>query len=284
MEYLKPGIYFGLDEKIYFRDSALSRSDIMKLLDTPNSYWKNSYLNPGREASSTSPEMEYGSAFDSLLFEPELFKKKYQRVGIDEWDIHKVKISEKDYYKIIDSIKVLRKGVNSTLFLSGGLAQVTIVYEDGGILYRTRHDYFTPVCSSDFKTARTIEESHIKRAFKEYGYDVQLFMYKRARQRVREQLRNGSAGVYGKVDKAFFAKFMAAELNEFIFVIQRKTEPYPYTVLMPEEDTEYSGQTQMLRAAKIYLQNHAQYGDKEWPVCDGKVKPFSMFYGVREDQ
>lgn len=279
---LEPGIYFGLDENVYHADRAISRSNIVDVLDTPNTYWKNSWMNPERKAGKMSDPMKYGSAFDCLMFEPKLFEQKYQVVPIDTWAEDKIKISYEDYFKIVNSIKVLRAGKDSRLFLSGGMPQVTIVFDWRGRRYRTRHDYFTPVQSADFKTTRSLKERHLKSAFDEYGYDIQLALYRMSRKIFKEQFLAGKANIYGNVDPMFFDRFMADEINEFTFIFQRSSAPFPFEALFPEDDTENSGIDKIIRADAIFEKNLTRYGLKEWPVCEGKLRGFSMFYGFKE--
>lgn len=281
LEPLTPGIYFGLPEERYFADSAISRSDIMNLLDTPNTYWANSWMNKAKKPRDSTAQMDYGSAFDCLLFEPEIFQLKYEVIGGGEWGTGKEKIAYKDYMAMIDSIRVLREGKNSSLFLSGGVPQVVIVYEENGLLFRTRHDYFTPVVSNDFKTAWSLTEHHIQKAFAIYGYDIQLNRYKRSRRRFKEQFRRGEAEIYGAVSDKFFNDFMESSLDEFMFIFQRKTAPYPYEILRADEGTDESGEDKTRKAVEIYNFNLKKYGTSEWPVCEGKLKDFSMFYGIR---
>lgn len=279
---LEPGIYFDLPEEHYHADKALSRSDIVNLLDTPNTYWLQSWMNPERKRRAASDAMDYGTAFHSLLFEPHLFEKKYQVVPIDAWDSSKKMISHDDYFKIVESIKVLRAGADSSLFLSGGKPEVTVVFDYMGQRFRTRHDYFMPVLSSDFKTSWTLNEHHIKKEFGIRGLDVQLALYKQSRQRFKEQFYLGEAHAYGNVDEKFLNKFLNAEMNEFMFIFQRSTAPFPYLPLMPEEDTEYSGANKIIKAMQIHEKYQQEYGHKPWPVCEGKVKAFSMFHGIKE--
>lgn len=279
---LAPGIYFDLPEEVYFADKALSRSDMLHLLDTPNTYWKNSWMNSERSKIKSSKEMDYGSAFDYMLFTPKLFEKKYQVVPVDVWDNAKKKISLEDYYKIIDSIKVLKAGHESGMYLRGGIPQVTIVFEHSGVRYRVRIDLFKPMLSLDYKTIWSLNERHLKRAFEEYGYDIQMRLYRWARQRFKEQFKAGEAHVYGKVDPKFFRQFMDDELNEFVFLFQRSSAPYPYLPLITEDDTEDHGAQRITDASLIYQKNLELYGTKEWPVCEGKTKAFSITYGIRE--
>ena len=280
---LKPGIYFGLAAELYHKDTALSRSDLVNLLDTPNSYWVNSWMNKNRPARIATDPMEYGEAFHTLLFEPEKFNRTYQILPIDEWVHDKKKIQYVDYMAMVESIKVLRAGANSNLFLSGGYPEVTIVFDEDGIRYRTRHDYFTPVCSPDFKTTISLNEEHLKRDFRKFGYDIQMERYLTSRRRFREQFAAGEAHVYGKVEREFMEKFMRSDIDEFMFIFQRKTKPYPFEPLVPEDDTYDSGADKVRKAVAIYRRHMKEFGPhKEWPVCNGKLKSFSMYYGIRE--
>jgi hypothetical protein len=279
---LAPGIYFNLSDERYHGDPALSRSNMVDLLDTPNSYWKNSWLNGARKRKKASDPMKFGSAFDCLMFEPKVFNDRYQITPIDAWEQHKIKIALEDYNKIIDSIKVLKKGRDSSLFLSAGISQVTIVFDYMGYRFRVRIDWFTPVLSTDFKTANSLAVHHLKWAFSQYGYDIQLWLYRLARSRFKEQFLAGEAEVYGQVDPAFFTKFMEDTNNGFVFIFQRSSEPYPYEPLWPEDDTEENGQMRAEKAVLTYTQYLKSHGTVEWPVCDGKIKRFSMHYGLTQ--
>jgi len=280
---LAPGIYFDLPNEIYQADPALSRTDIVNLLDTPRTYWDMSWMNPDRKKKKQTQEMEYGEAFHMLLFTPKEFEKKYQVVPIDAWADGKKKIAHEEYFRIVESIKVLREGEDSGLFLKGGVGEVTIVFEDEGMLFRTRHDYLTPLFTVDFKTAAELHDEALKRAFRNYGLDVQCALYQRSRQRFKEQYHAGEAHVYGSVNEKFFSNFLNAGMDEFQFIFQRKTDPYPYEPLMPAADTFDSGYDKIQKARKIYYDYMQSYGiTRRWPACSGKAREFSIFFGKRD--
>lgn len=277
---LTPGIYFGLPERTYHADSALSRSDLVALNDTPFTYWEQSWMNPKRRSKEESDEMKYGTAFHCQMFEPERFEKQYFVFPTEQWDNGRIMITDVDHQAIVDSIKVLRKGKDSNLFLSGGMPEVTIVFDAFGMRFRTRHDYLTPVASVDFKTTFSIDEWSLKKSFSRWGYDIQMYLYKLARARFKEQFLAGEAEVFGAVDEEFFKKFLFSEINDFIFIFQRKSPPYPYEALFPEDDTEQSGADKMIYALDVYRHNSKKYGKNAWEVSDGKLKRFSMAYGL----
>lgn len=280
---LAPGIYFSLSAERYHKDRAISRSDMVNLIDTPFTYWEKSWMNAERKRNDATDEQDYGEAFHTLLFEPAKFSSRYHIVAMDEWDQSKQMIAHDDYFKIVESIKVLRAGRDSKLFLSGGMPEVTIVFDFNGVRYRVRIDLLTPaIATVDFKTIFSLEEWHLKQAFKKYGYDIQIFLYKLAIIRFKQQLLLGEAHVYGHVDPAFLSKFMASKTLEFIFIFQRKTPPYPFELLMPEDDTELSGERRASDATIIFRENFERYGTARWPVCEGRAKTFSMIYGIKD--
>lgn len=281
---LAPGIYFGLADEIYFGDPALSRSDILALLDTPNTYWLNSWMNPARESKEKNDEMIFGSAFHALLFEPKEFSKRFFIMPPDKWQTGKHLITSQQFDQLKKSIDVLRAGKHSNLFLRGGMPEVTIVFDDDGVRYRTKHDYLCVPLTTEFKTTVSLEEWHLKNEFRKRALDVQQALYLRSRVRFREQYRAGEAHVYGNVDKAFFRKFMDEELNDFIFIFQRKSPPYPFLPLMPEQDNYDSGMNKIEFTRRIYKQYMDLYGVKvPWPISEGRVKRFSMMYGIAEE-
>lgn len=293
MDDLQPGLYFGLDENVYHSDRALSRSNLVDILDTPYTYWETSWMNPNRVVKTSNPDMEYGKVFHMLLFEPERFEKVYQITPVEAWRHDKLKITLEDYNRIARSIKVLRSGADARLYLSGGKPEVTIVYDDTFTLggeevtyrFRTRHDYFVPILTTDFKTTHTLNERYLQRAYDTYGYDLQMYQYKRSRIRFKEMFKAGQADVYGEteVDKKFWNTFMADEMNEFIFIFLRTKYPYPFDVQIPAMDVEEDGEDKYFTAVQRYHDCLRKYGTKrEWPVCDGKTIEFSKRYGRRE--
>lgn len=277
---LQPGIYFDMPPSIYHADTALSRSNIVALNDTPFSYWEQSWMNPHRKPQVMSEEMEFGDAFHCLMFDPRQFDKRFFVFPLDKWDYNRRMITKENYDKITSAIKVLKEGKDSSLFLSGGQAEVTIVFDAYGVRFRVRIDYLTPVAVVDFKTIYSLHEGTIKKHFDLFGYDVQMFLYKLAVRTFKEQFGRGEAHVYGDVDEKWFDAFMRSEMCDFLFIFQRKSAPYPYEPLFPEDDTEKRGEDKVLNAIEVWKYNWQKYGQRPWEVSNGRVKRFSMQYGI----
>lgn len=281
---LEPGMYFGLPAELYHNDPAISRSDLVNLIDTPRTYWANSHLNPNRERKKKpNKEAEYGEAMHWLLFEPKEFKRRYAIIPYEEMCNTKKNLTSTEFEQMKAQVEVLRECEDSSLFLRGGYPEVTIIFDYAGLRFRTRHDYLMIPSTCDFKTTYTLNEYHIRKEFRERGLDIQMALYKLSRRVFKEQFRTGKAGVYGHVDPKWFQRFMEESLNDFTFVFQRTTEPYPAEPIWPSEDTEDTGLNRIERAVKVYIHNVQKYGySKRWPASRGKLREFSMNYGFKD--
>lgn len=280
---LLPGIYFGLKEEVYHADRALSRSDIVRMLFTPNAYWKESWMNPARKKRDKTPEMIYGAAFHCLLFEPEQFDSRFFMWGVTPGRPDRPVITESEFNTLVASIKVLRAGTDADLFLRNGMPEVTIVFDYDGIRYRVRHDYLGLIITTEFKTARTLEEGYLKKEFRDRGLDIQMALYVLSRICFKEQYRMGKAKVYGNVDPAWFNKFLNADTNDFVIIFQHKTDPHPFEPLLPDMETQGRGQKKIDKMAHIYREYMENYGPTcPWPVSQGKIRDFSMIYGIAD--
>lgn len=290
------GIHFGVPEKIYRRDPALSRSDLVNLLDSPRTYYDKSPMNPARKDDSGKQKdyMLFGEAFHTALFEPEKFKERYNVLVSGQFNdgTGPTKIlTIEQFERIRDAVTVIREGEDSSLFLSGGYGEVVIIFQYAGLRFKTRHDYFTIASTTDFKTTHTLHEGVIKREFEKFGYDIQLALYKLSRRELKKELAKpagqsqyriyGSAHA-GEKRKEFMRKFVEEPIDEFTFIMQRTTAPYPYEALLPDDQTENIGMGRIAQACAIYQYNMHTYGPtKPWPACDGKIKEFSMIYGIK---
>lgn len=76
---MKPGIYTASDlssKDYHAHTESISRSAIMLFDESPQKYWAR-YLNPDRPPEKVTPQMEFGTAFHSLILETSLFDKQY---------------------------------------------------------------------------------------------------------------------------------------------------------------------------------------------------------------
>lgn len=75
--YHKPGIYFGLPEKEYHADPSISTSAIKKLIQDPEEYWDQSFMNPNPPPREVKDHLARGTLWHCRILEPELYDQKY---------------------------------------------------------------------------------------------------------------------------------------------------------------------------------------------------------------
>lgn len=85
------GIYFGLPEADYFADQSLSRSGICTLLQSPEDFWFNSWMNPEKPPEEEKDCLARGKLWHTRILEPHMFEAKYAK-GVFESDLEGVKI------------------------------------------------------------------------------------------------------------------------------------------------------------------------------------------------
>lgn len=75
--HFKPGIYFSMPESVYHADPSLSKSGICSLLESPETFWWNSWMNPDRPPEESRSPLERGKLWHCRLLEPEIFNDRY---------------------------------------------------------------------------------------------------------------------------------------------------------------------------------------------------------------
>ena len=74
---INPGIYTNLSSEEYHGDKAsISRSALMDFKRSPYKYWAK-HLNPGRPKDESKPSWTIGTAFHTMILEPQLFNNNY---------------------------------------------------------------------------------------------------------------------------------------------------------------------------------------------------------------
>lgn len=77
MQRHKPGIYFSLPEAEYHADPSLSKSGITTLLDGPEQYWFESWMNPDKPPEERKDHIERGNLWHCRILEREHFEERY---------------------------------------------------------------------------------------------------------------------------------------------------------------------------------------------------------------
>lgn len=201
------GIYKDLSIEEYHGDaSSISRSSIMELKKSPWHYW-NAYLNPNRPKKEPSDAMNFGSAFHTLVLEPQLFDDQFiiapekvllKDVGRDRYESYKSELDKVEMgslgktllsAKQYDTLNYMRDSVlkheQASRILKDAEVEQSLFWidEHTGIKCKIRPDIWQASIIADLKTTDDASESSFQRAMVDYGYHVQAAMI---REGVRE--------------------------------------------------------------------------------------------------
>lgn len=72
-----PGIYFGMPEAEYHADESFSTSAIKAIIQDPEEYWENSWMNPDRPPEEEKDVLARGKLWHARILQPEVFDEKY---------------------------------------------------------------------------------------------------------------------------------------------------------------------------------------------------------------
>lgn len=290
---LKPGLYFNLPEELYFTDSALSRTSIKQLLESPHEYWLDSPMNPAWKPphlrndtnadKKRKREMEDGKAFHTLLLEPHLFPEQFKVIPGDPLTPDGRPIIERArFMEMKQQVDIVKEMEIPKQLLQDGYPEVTLVWRDEitGAMFKTRHDYFREFCSVDYKTIYRLNDGAVKAHMRTYAYDLQAALYFEARVVLKKLLKEKKAGVWGCNDSAFIKRFMDDPDDMFAFIFQKTEAPYTARMIHLDDDSMEKSALEVLKAKHIYNYNMEKYGTRmKWPVSEGQLEEFSLSYG-----
>lgn len=144
-----------------------------------------------------------------------------------------IPLLEKDYKVVRDMADVLADHKLAMRLLSGGKPEVSAFATDAetGVLRRCRFDYLGPAIGVDYKT--TVDERPRSLAgrygaVKKFGYDTQAAFY------------------------TDVAADLGHPLAEFAFIFQRKTAPYPVTVVTLSPDSIDRARSQIAEGLRMF--------------------------------
>lgn len=276
-EGLKPGIYFGLPFERYLDDPALSHTGIMQLAEDRQVYWLASAMNPHRKEEKTDA-MEKGTQAHLYILEEDKFFEEYM-IQPGAWEDGKKIIRNSEF----DDIKMMKGSVQSDEFarhiIQGGYPEVSIIWEHPiyKIRIKTRHDYFKPKYTTDYKTIFTLENSKLSWRICDKGYDVQSCLYIQARQGIREAIQEGKAGIYGDVSDKFIHDFIDSDEDLFVFLFQRTEYPFPVRCIHLDYDIHANAAGKIIVGIEEYKDCIEKYGsEKIWPSKRKGLEEFSI--------
>ncbi|MEJ8803160.1 PD-(D/E)XK nuclease-like domain-containing protein [Pontibacter sp. H249] len=211
------------------------------------------YFNqPPQKQSST---LVFGSAYHTLVLEPEQFEKEYYclndcekvaEIGganpratklYKEWRAEqealnegKICLSLDDYQKLMDMHKALFSNASIKQLFSKGTAEVSHYVDYAGVNVKVRPDYLKSKAIVDLKTCEDASPEGFSRAAANYGYHLQAALY------------------------CDVLEHATQEERLFVFVAQEKEYPYAAAIYKPTEGFMAQGRYEYQLALDKYTQ------------------------------
>lgn len=199
---IKAGIYTDLSNEDYHADkNSLSRTSIKDFHRNPKYYWS-MHLNDARPSREPTRDMILGSAFHSLVLEPNKFEYEYslalekvllKDVGRELYDEYKLQCEElertnriiltNDEYMNLLAMKIsLNKSMKVIELLYGEEIEKSFFWEDkdSGLIVKARPDVLHDNMIVDLKTIRDASVHAYQRDMVDGWYHVQGAMVRDA--------------------------------------------------------------------------------------------------------
>lgn len=184
-----------LSNSAYHADTgSISRSALMAYLDSPRKYWAQ-YINPERPKRDITPAMAFGSAFHTLILEPEQFVQEYAvkpeavllkdvgreiyegyKMGIAELSkSNKIILSRDDYNTLLLMEDALMNNQVARQLLEGGENESSFIWLDphSELTVKARPDCINHGAVIDIKTIANASPKSFQRAMVDGGYHIQ---------------------------------------------------------------------------------------------------------------
>jgi hypothetical protein len=192
---IETGCYPTLPNETYHAmKSHLSRSSIMDYDKCPYTYWAK-HINPDRPQKDATPQMELGTAFHTLILEPERFDQEYvmkpaqvllKDVGREAYDKYKGVIDyiEKSGQKVLSfddwhNLMAMKARLESNEQAMEAIRDARIEHsffwqdEHSGLLLKCRPDILHSNMIVDLKTCSDASPRAYQSEMVKYGYHVQ---------------------------------------------------------------------------------------------------------------
>tara|TARA_R110000868_G_scaffold335547_1_gene596403 strand:- start:5067 stop:5897 length:831 start_codon:yes stop_codon:yes gene_type:complete len=187
----KDGIY-DISNDEYHASNGISRSRLMLLDKSPYHFWYETLSGLAEKREST-PAMAIGSAFHTLLLEPEKFSNEYAvapkidrrtKQGKEDYETFmqetagKILLSDDQFVKVNNMVELVNKHEIVTTLLDEAVFEQSIFWtdEETGLQFKTRPDIWSAKMVVDLKTTADASSYAFTRSAMNYGYYLQAGM------------------------------------------------------------------------------------------------------------
>lgn len=195
---IKEGIYPALSSEFYHNDKAsISRSSIMDFKRSPRNYWMK-HLNPDRPEKQSTPDMEFGTAFHTLILESHLFEEQYfvlpekvllKNVGREKYDeykrieaeaegTNKIVLTCEEFQRLRDMRESLLSHSKARELIENATYESSYFWKDkdSGLMLKARPDILHHNLYVDLKTIADASPESFQRDMATSGYYIQAAM------------------------------------------------------------------------------------------------------------
>lgn len=169
--------------------------------------------------------------------------------------------------KIEISAAMIEKHPELSKCFSGGMPEVTIIWEEDGVRFKARLDYLKFKAIVDYKTFGNMMEKPIDQAIyyamASRKYHIQAAMYMKAMEQAVQFIRRGQ--VHGFAPKEFLSRVCQVDQHDFYFVFQQ-TGPSPVArgKKFPRAQMYGCGLAAIEDATKRYKKALRTFGTDTW--------------------
>ena len=189
------GHYKDLSSSEYHDDkTSYSRSTIMEFAKSPFHYWSK-YLNPSAPSPKRKKEWDLGTAFHTMILEPEKFNsqfapkppkvllkdvgrpayEEYKKCVEDLETTNRIVISDEDYLDLVGMQRSLESNSQAMELIAGCAVEQSYFWvdEETDLRVKARPDLIDEMCYIDLKTISDASERAYQNEMVRYGYHVQ---------------------------------------------------------------------------------------------------------------
>ena len=185
------------NEEYHANKDYISRSSIMDFDKNPYTYWAK-HINPDRPKRNSTPQMILGSAFHTLMLEPDKFNYEYailpqkvllKDVGKETYDAFKklekemlegtqTIITSEEYINLMNMKLTVEDNKSAMQLLENARIENSFFWQDehSGLNLKCRPDVLHDNMIIDLKTTSNASPRAFQREMVDYGYHVQFAM------------------------------------------------------------------------------------------------------------
>jgi hypothetical protein len=180
----------------------------------------------------------------------------------------KTLLDDYTYAEILLAAENIRCNPELADAFSGGVPEVSIFYDLGGVPMKARLDYLKPRAIVDLKSTRNALklpwETAVPNFLARGNYSVQAVAYMNARRMIGQFMKDGK--IFGDHDPKWLKKVASAFEFSFVFVVYAaEGAPLSMGVIFNEDEPEYAIATEkVFNAIERYKQGFEKYGESRW--------------------